>query len=149
MRIKKYNQFISEQSQSEIEESDIVAQKMDEFTELKKDIKEKISGAKKVDIKSEGDEFIKEFIQKYTADSKKYKLKDLESDSSMFKFYEENSDNIDAILSKEKFFGSSPSELSTYSAYDYTIKATETAIKWLMVKISEDLTPVEDNIEQL
>jgi hypothetical protein len=147
MRIRNYNQFISE-NQSEVEESGFVAQKEDEFTDLKEDIKSKIIDSNKVDIKSEGDEFIKEFIERYTVDSEKYKLKNLENNSDIYEFYSLNYQDIDMILSKEKFFKMSPSDMSIFSLYDYTIKATETAIKWLMQRIIEELRSMNENIEE-
>lgn len=123
--------------------------------DLKTDIFEKINPEKKeikeflIDkiIETIEDQDIKnviDFIDNYLRDNEKNKIQGLVSKSDIMAFWERFNSTIDEVLSEIKFFDESPSELGTYSSYDYIEKSTEKAIKEILMQIKKDLKSTEE-----
>jgi hypothetical protein len=122
MKLKYFNQFVFEQA----EESDVKDTSM--YTDLQDDLKEMIEKS----LKTSDEKTLEDFIDAYLRDSEKTQIEGLINDSDIYEFYLKYRNNIDEILSEIKFYGEKPSDMDSFSLYDYIIVGTKKAIKEIL-----------------
>jgi hypothetical protein len=119
MKLKYFNQFVFEQA----EELDVKDTSM--YTDLQDDLKEMIEKS----LKTSDEKTLEDFIDAYLRDSEKTQIEGLINDSDIYEFYLKYRNNIDEILSQINFYGEKPSDMDSFSLYDYIIVGTKKAIK--------------------
>ena len=119
MKLKYFNQFVFEQA----EESEVKDTSM--YTDLQDDLKEMIEKS----LKTSDEKTLEDFIDAYLRDSEKTQIEGLINDSDIYEFYLKYRNNIDEILSQINFYGEKPSDMDSFSLYDYIIVGTKKAIK--------------------
>ena len=115
MKVKGFWGYIKEQESSDSSSYDDVKQDLSEMIEKS--------------LKSSDNKTKEEFISAYLRDSEKNQIEGLINDSDIYEFYLKYRNNIDEVLSKENFFENKPSDLDSFSLYDYLIVGTKKAIK--------------------
>jgi hypothetical protein len=130
MRIKNYINFIREDLKSDIESS-----LKPENKDLKSGIIEKIIKS----IKTEEKNVFDDFIEAYIKDDSKNKIEGLINDSDVYEFYLSYRNEIDELLSDINFYDEKPTEINSFSLYDYLVKGTQRAIKETILQIKEEL----------
>jgi hypothetical protein len=130
MNIKSYTSFINEDLKSDIESS-----LKSENKDLKLSVIEKIIKS----LKSEEEDVFKEFIEAYIKDDIKNQIVGLINDADVYEFYLSYRNEIDELLSNINFYDESPSEINSFSLYDYLVKGTQKAIKETILQIKEEL----------
>jgi hypothetical protein len=142
MKLKTYYQFIKEDVENDL------ATENDEnqFSEIKEDLKEMIEKSLKTsDTKTQDD-----FIEAYIKNPEDTQIEGLVNDSDVYEFYLKYRNDVDELLSKYKFYDESPSEVNSFSLYDYLIKGTKKAILELIKQMKGgevESTPVETPTE--
>ena len=117
MTIKKFWRYIGEQNETVDQSSS--------YDDVKQDLSEMVEKS----LKSSDKKTKEDFISAYLRDSEKNQIEGLINDSDIYEFYLKYRNNIDEILSKENFFEQKPSDLDSFSLYDYLIVGTKKAIK--------------------
>ena len=110
--IKYFSEFINESN------SDT------QFDEIKSELKDMIESS--LDIS--GHKSFDEFISDYIKNDDDIQIEGLVNDSDVYDFYLKYRNDIDEILSEIKFYDEVPSEIGSFSLYDYVIKGTNKAI---------------------
>lgn len=128
MRIKNYYNFINEDLMS-----DLTSNLEGENKDLKESIIEKIIKSLNTDDKKVFDDFVSAYIK----DSEKNQIEGLINDSDLYEFYLSNRNDIDALLSKSNFYEEIPSEMNSFSLYDYVVKGTKKAISEIIIDLKE------------
>ncbi len=128
MKIKKYENFINEDLKSELS-SGLEGENKD----LKESIIDKIIKSLNTDDKKVFDEFISAYIK----DSEGNQIEGLINDSDIYEFYLSNRNDIDALLSKLNFYDEVPSDMNSFSLYDYVVKGTKRAISEVITELKE------------
>lgn len=123
--IKRYLDYIKEDNLEDIEATE------DKYINIKDDIKSMIETT----IENSGGE-INTFISSYIRNPDDYKIEGLINDSDIYDFYLKNRNDIDEILNGIKFFDEVPTDLNSFSLYDYVIKGTERAVEELVKGIN-------------
>lgn len=119
MKLKYFNQFVFEQAEeSEVKDPSI-------YTDLQDDLKEMIEKS----LNTSDEKTLEDFIDAYLRDSEKTQIEGLINDSDIYEFYLKYRNNIDEILSQINFYGEKPSDMDSFSLYDYIIVGTKKAIK--------------------
>ena len=113
MIVKTYFEYIKEDSNENLVVDDI---KNDLMRMIEKSLNSSDSDTKE------------EFISAYLRDQEKNQIEGLINDSDVYEFYLKFRNTIDEILSKENFFDEKPSDLESFSLYDYLIAGTKKAI---------------------
>jgi hypothetical protein len=113
MIVKTYFEYIKEDSNENLVVDDI---KNDLMQMIEKSLNSSDSDTKE------------EFISAYLRDQEKNQIEGLINDSDVYEFYLKFRNTIDEILSKENFFDEKPSDLESFSLYDYLIAGTKKAI---------------------
>lgn len=144
MKIKNYKKFINEDLKSDIESS-LKAENKD----LKSDLIEKIIKS----LKSDEKDVFNEFIEAYIKDDSKNKIQGLVNDAEIYEFYLSYRNEIDELLSKINFYDKKPSELNSFSLYDFLVKGTQEGIKEIILQIKEETSsqskePSEETTEE-
>lgn len=134
MRIKNYHNFINEDLKS-----DLSSQLEGENKDLKDSIIDKIIKSLNTDDKKVFDDFISAYIR----DSEKNQIEGLINDSDIYEFYLSNRNDIDALLSKLNFYDEVPSDMNSFSLYDYVVKGTKKAITEIITELKEGEKPEE------
>lgn len=129
MKIKSYISFINEDLKS-----DLSPKLSTDYKDLKEDIIEMIEKSLKTSDSKTFDDFVSAFIK----DQEKTQIEGLINDSDIYEFYLKYKNDIDELLSKLKFYDEVPSEISSFSLYDYVIKGTKKAIVELVTMINEE-----------
>ena len=119
--IKKFFEFADAQNTENIENTEVSEEK---YTDIKDDLKEKISNS----LKSSDDNVIKEFITSIIKNPNDNKIEGLVNDSDIYEFYLKWKNDIDEILSDNRYYDDIPSEKNIFSLYDYLIDGTNKAI---------------------
>lgn len=114
MRLHKFFEFITEQTDSGNVYSDVI-------DELKTMIQKS--------LKTSDKKTIDEFTSAYLRDTEKNQIEGLINDSDIYEFYLKYKNEIDQKLSEIKFYDERPSEIDSFSLYDYLVKGTKKAIK--------------------
>ena len=131
MKIKRYITFINEDLKT-----DITSKLGDENRDMKEYLIEKIIKS----LNTDDEKVFKEFLSAYIKDSEKNQIEGLINDSDIYEFYLSNRNDIDALLSKINFYEEVPSEMNSFSLYDYVVKGTKKAISEIIVELKDDLT---------
>jgi len=118
MNIQRFESFIFEQSQEG---------KIDMA-----DIKEDLMGLVEKSLSTSDQKTKESFISAYLRDSEKTKIEGLINDSDIYEFYLKHRNSVDSILSNSDFFETKPSELNSFSLYDYIIVGTNKCIKTVL-----------------
>jgi len=129
MKIKRWYRFINEDLKSDIEGS------LKDNKDLKSAIVEKIIKSLNTDERKVFDEFIDAFIK----DDKKNQIEGLINDSDVYEFYLSYRNDIDEMLSDINFYDEKPSDMNSFSLYDYLVKGTQRAIKECVLMMKDDL----------
>lgn len=122
MKLKYFNQFIFEQ----VEDSEVKDDSV--YTDLQNDLKEMIEKS----LKTSDEKTAEDFISAYLRDPEKTQIEGLINDSDVYEFYLKYRNNIDEILSEVNFYDEKPSDMDSFSLYDYIIVGTKRAIKEVM-----------------
>lgn len=138
MKIKKYENFINEDLKSELS-SGLEGENKD----LKESIIDKIIKSLNTDDKKVFDEFISAYIK----DSEGNQIEGLINDSDIYEFYLSNRNDIDALLSKLNFYDEVPSDMNSFSLYDYVVKGTKKAISEIINELKEGSKESEEPTE--
>lgn len=131
MKIKRYITFINEDLKT-----DITSKLGSENRDMKEYLIEKIIKS----LNTDDEKVFKEFLSAYIKDSEKNQIEGLINDSDIYEFYLSNRNDIDALLSKINFYEEVPSEMNSFSLYDYVVKGTKKAISEIIVELKDDLT---------
>ena len=126
--LKSYKLFINEGV-----ESDLTTDNGSEYSDIKEEISEMIEKSLKTSDKKTIGDFVSAFIK----NPEDTKIEGLINDSDIYEFYLKYRNDIDELLSKIKFYDEVPSEISSFSLYDYVIKGTMKAISELVSDIGE------------
>lgn len=129
MKIKRYLKFLNEDLKSDID-----SKLKPENKDLKSEIVDKIIKSLNTDEKKVFDDFVNAFVK----DDEKNKIEGLINDADVYKFYLSYRNEIDELLSDINFYDESPSEMNSFSLYDYLVKGTLKAIKECVVLIKEE-----------
>jgi regulator of replication initiation timing len=78
----------------------------------------------------------------------KSQIEGLINDSDVYDFYLKYRNDIDELLSKIKFYDEVPSEITSFSLYDYVIKGTKKAISEIITMIIEESKGTEEKPEE-
>lgn len=105
-----------------------------------KDLKEEVIDKIIKSLKTEDKEVFNDFIDVYIKDDDKNKIEGLINDSDVYEFYLSFRNEIDELLSEINFYDEVPSEMNSFSLYDYLVKGTLRAIKETVLLIKEDLS---------
>ncbi len=130
MRIKNYINFIKEDLKSDLESS-----LRPENKDLKSAVIEKIIKS----LKTEEKDVFDEFVEAYIKDDSKNQIEGLINDSDVYEFYLSYRNEIDELLSDINFYDEKPSEINSFSLYDYLVKGTQRAIKESVLQIKEEM----------
>lgn len=129
MKIKRYLKFLNEDLKSDVEQS-----LKPENKDLKAEIVEKIIKS----LNSEDRDVFDEFLDAFVKDDEKNKIDGLINDADVYEFYLSYRNEIDELLSTIKFYDESPSEINSFSLYDYLVKGTLRAVKECVILIKEE-----------
>lgn len=138
MKLKNYLKFLNEDLKSEIESS-----LKPENKDLKSEIIEKIIKS----LKTEDRDVFNEFVEAFIKDDSKNQIEGLINDADVYEFYLSFRNEIDELLSKINFYDEVPSELGTFSLYDYIVKGTIRAVKECVLLIKEEVKTEETTEE--
>lgn len=127
MEIKSYTQFLNEDIDNEGSASS------EQYQEIRNDISEMIEKS----LKTSDSKTVKDFISAYLRNPDDSSIEGLVNDSDVYEFYLKYRNDIDELLSNIKFYDEIPSEINSYSLYDYVIKGTKKAISELMTDIAD------------
>jgi len=139
--LKLYNQFTNEA----LENKDLEEKLSDKYKDIKIDFLEILSKS----IGSEDIEQIKTFLNEYLKDDSKSNIEGLISDSDINQFYIKYGTDIDEILEKDGKLKESPTDIDSFSLYDYVVKQTKTALKELAKMTLSDLESNDNSNESL
>jgi hypothetical protein len=129
MKIKKYLKFLNEDLKSDLD-----SKLKPENKDFKSEIIEKIIKSLKSVEKKSFDDFVDDFLK----DDEKNKIQGLINDADVYEFYLSYRNEIDELLSDINFYDESPSEMNSFSLYDYLVKGTLKAVKECVVLIKEE-----------
>ena len=129
MKIKSYTSFVNEDLKS-----DLSPKLKSEYKDIKEDIIEMIEKS----LKTSDNKTFEDFVSAFIRNSEETQIEGLINDSDVYEFYLKYRNDIDELLSKIKFYDEVPSEITSFSLYDYVIKGTKKAISEIVTMISEE-----------
>ena len=124
MKIIRFQKFILEQNQEE---------KTINMDDIKQDLIELVEKS----LSTSDEKTKKDFISAYLQNSEKNQIEGLINDSDIYEFYLKHRNSIDSILANDDFFENKPSELNSFSLYDYIIVGTTKCIKTVLQTINK------------
>jgi hypothetical protein len=89
-------------------------------------------------LKTSDSKTFEEFVSAFIRNPEETQIEGLINDSDVYYFYLKYRNDIDELLSKIKFYDEVPSEITSFSLYDYVIKGTKKAISEIVTMISEE-----------
>ena len=129
MKIKKYTNYINEDLKSDLSSS----------FEENKDLKDAIIDIVIKSLNTEDKKTISDFLSSYVKDQDSNQIVGLINDSDIYDFYISYRNDIDQLLSDISFYDEVPSEIGSFSLYDYVIKGTKKAILDLVTSIKSEI----------
>lgn len=129
MKIKKYTNYIKENLKSDLSSN---------FKE-NKDLKEDIIDIVIKSLNTEDKKTITDFLSSYIKDQDSNQIVGLINDSDIYDFYTSHRNDIDQLLSDIGFYDEIPSEIGSFSLYDYVVKGTKKAILDLVTSIKSEI----------
>jgi len=139
MKIKSYTSFVNEDLKS-----DLSPKLKSEYKDIKEDIIEMIEKS----LKTSDSKTFEEFVSAFIRNPEETQIEGLINDSDVYDFYLKYRNDIDELLSKIKFYDEVPSEITSFSLYDYVIKGTKKAISEIITMISEESKGTEEKPEE-
>jgi len=139
MKIKSYTSFVNEDLKS-----DLSPKLKSEYKDIKEDIIEMIEKS----LKTSDNKTFEDFVSAFIKNSEETQIEGLINDSDVYEFYLKYRNDIDELLSKIKFYDEVPSEITSFSLYDYVIKGTKKAISEIVTMISEESKGTEEKPEE-
>ena len=127
MEIKSFWKYIVE----EVEEQS--TEDKPSYEEVKKDLGEMIEKS----LKTSDQKTQEDFISAYLRDPEKTQIEGLINDSDIYEFYLKYRNSVDEVLSDSDFFEEKPSDLESFSLYDYLIVGTKKAVKSFIEMINK------------
>lgn len=106
-------------------------------SEVNTDLKNDISKMIKKSLNTEDEETFNKFLKSFIRNPEESQIQGLINDSDVYEFYLKYRNDIDELLSKVNFYDEVPSEMSTFSLYDYIIKGTKRAVSEIISDLSE------------
>ena len=140
MKLKRYNNFIFEMNEIETDEKVDVAR----FDDIKSEVKEFIEKS----VNSTDEKMVSDFIETYVRNPDETEIEGLINDSEVYDFYLKFRNDIDEILSNINFYDEIPSEMNSFSLYDYVIRGTKKAIEEIVSMISEEVQGEKPQTEE-
>lgn len=128
-KIKSYFTYINENIKSEISSN---------FKE-NKDLKDAIIDIVIKSLNTEDKNTISDFLSSYIKDQDSNQIVGLINDSDIYDFYISYRNDIDQLLSDIGFYDEVPSEIGSFSLYDYVVKGTKKAILDLVTSIKSEI----------
>jgi len=125
MKLKLFKNFLNE----DVEETEV--KNNSGYDDLKNDLKELIEKS----LKTSDEKTSEDFISAYLRDPEKNQIEGLINDSDLYEFYLKYRNNIDQLLSEIDFYNEKPSDLDSFSLYDYLIVGTKMAVKEVLKMI--------------
>ena len=122
MKLKRYNQYLKEATQDDVEEIKEEPQ-ASKYEEVLEEVKSMINKT----IENSGGEY-KTFIETFIKATEDIKIEGLINESDIYDFYLKYRNQIDEVLNDIKFYTIPPSEENVFGLYDYMIKGTNEAI---------------------
>jgi len=135
-KLKRYNQFINESEESDIDLGS--ESKEEKETTDYSDLKEEVSSLIEKSLKTSDNQTKEDFIQAFIKDPEETQIEGLINDSDVYEFYLKYRNEIDEMLSDINFYDEVPSEIGSFSLYDYVIKGTNKAVLEIVHKIQEE-----------
>jgi hypothetical protein len=135
-KLKRYNQFINESEESDIDLGS--ESKEEKETTDYSDLKEEVSSLIEKSLKTSDNQTKEDFIQAFIKDPEETQIEGLINDSEVYEFYLKYRNEIDEMLSDINFYDEVPSEIGSFSLYDYIIKGTNKAVLEIVHKIQEE-----------
>ena len=135
-KLKRYNQFINESEESDIDLGS--ESKEEKETTDYSDLKEEVSSLIEKSLKTSDNQTKEDFIQAFIKDPEETQIEGLINDSDVYEFYLKYRNEIDEMLSDINFYDEVPSEIGSFSLYDYIIKGTNKAVLEIVHKIQEE-----------
>jgi hypothetical protein len=135
-KLKRYNQFINEAEESDIDLGS--ESKEEKETTDYSDLKEEVSSLIEKSLKTSDNQTKEDFIQAFIKDPEETQIEGLINDSDVYEFYLKYRNEIDEMLSDINFYDEVPSEIGSFSLYDYIIKGTNKAVLEIVHKIQEE-----------
>jgi hypothetical protein len=89
-------------------------------------------------LKTSDSKTFDDFVSAFIKNPDDTQIEGLINDSDVYEFYLKYRNDIDELLSKIKFYDDIPSEMSSFSLYDYVIKGTKKAIGELVSMIKDE-----------
>ena len=139
MKIKSYTSFVNEDLKS-----DLSPKLKSEYKDIKEDIIEMIEKS----LKTSDSKTFEEFVSAFIRNPEETQIEGLINDSDVYDFYLKYRNDIDELLSKIKFYDEVPSEITSFSLYDYVIKGTKKAISEIITMISEESKGTEEKPDE-
>jgi len=139
MKIKSYTSFVNEDLKS-----DLSPKLKSEYKDIKEDIIEMIEKS----LKTSDSKTFEEFVSAFIRNPEETQIEGLINDSDVYDFYLKYRNDIDELLSKIKFYDEVPSEITSFSLYDYVIKGTKKAISEIITMIREESKGTEEKPEE-
>jgi len=138
--LKRYNQFINEAEEAEETDIDLSSDSKEEkeTTVDFSDLKEEVSSLIEKSLKTSDSQTKEDFIQAFIKEPEETQIEGLINDSDVYEFYLKYRNEIDEMLSDINFYDEVPSEIGSFSLYDYIIKGTNKAILEIVHKIQEE-----------
>lgn len=125
MKLLSFYNFIFEKNEEDKKPNESV------FLELKDELITMIEKS----LNSSDSKTTEDFISAYLSDQEKNQIEGLINDSDVYEFYLKFRNQIDEILSSINFYDEKPSDLNSFSLYDYLITGTKRAVKETLSKI--------------
>jgi len=141
MKIKRYNNFIFEMNEIDGEEGNVDVSRFD-------DIKSEINEFIEKSVNSTDEKMVKDFIESYVRNPDETEIEGLINDSEVYDFYLKYRNDIDEILSNINFYDEVPSEMNSFSLYDYVIRGTKKAIEEIISMINEEVKKENPQTEE-
>jgi hypothetical protein len=148
--LKRYNQFINEAEETDIDLGSESKEEKETTVDFS-DLKEEVSSLIEKSLKTSDSQTKEDFIQAFIKDPEETQIEGLINDSDVYEFYLKYRNEIDEMLSDINFYDEVPSEIGSFSLYDYIIKGTNKAILEIVHKIQEEggsSDPTEEMEEQ-
>jgi hypothetical protein len=126
MKIKKFSFFLNEEIDDQITTTS-------SYDDIKEDLKKLIEKS----LKSSDSKTVESFISSYLKDDEKNQIEGLINDSDVYDFYLKYRNSIDEVLSKKEFFEKKPSEMDSFSLYDFVISGAKVAVRELLSSMTK------------
>jgi hypothetical protein len=125
MKLLSFSNFIFEKNEEDTNPNESL------FSDIKDDLFAMIEKS----LNSSDSKTTEDFISAYLSDQEKNQIEGLINDSDVYEFYLKFRNQIDEILSKINFYDEKPSDLNSFSLYDYLITGTKRAVKETLSKV--------------